>query len=574
MRFQTLSAAFFIIAASAFFSFGAEEHKILPVFRKSDIGYVKIERDGVRLKHECRRFYIPPCTKLPVFQVEPSAYVLLVESKCGSFLCRIPRLSRYIIPAVISSDEKSAYFRGLVSSRIIPFELEKGEELPVLSEDSHDWLALVKRGDFQFPVLIPRKTPGVSFSTHSDFEKLTARQAEKGLLWYKGRWLAAERVKELRKLEKEKAEAEKKKWNNLVSGARKGYVIMSGGNILKGKLKGIGYRCILFETDGKERWINLDEASGVPLDEILAQGNLQSAISELDTAEKDFANALYGRVFTHVEQSMHYFKLIGPKTPDEYEAALQAMRKALALTERLDKVLSARGIAVHQGRQFPRDVLKYHLSRNHVLFRDGIWLERNQICSCCRGTGKENCPECGGMGVIISDCDKCDKGLIKCPLCKGEGWKECTRCNGIGEMTVKCSRCGGKGFIWETCFGFTSGPVTRLNTLKNGKTLINFPATGFKPFEKHRTTCPVCGGTGRETVTCPTCKGRGFLRCPPLVKCPYCKGRGFFRKNCTACSSTGRIPCRSCGGKGYTGEPQRLPDIKKTEETEGKGGSF
>jgi hypothetical protein len=78
--------------------------------------------------------------------------------------------------------------------------------------------------------------------------------------------------------------------------------------------------------------------------------------------------------------------------------------------------------------------------------------------------------------------------------------------------------------------------------------------------------CAVCAGEGFVMGPCPVCKGD--------TRCPECKGRGVLpeqktlkgsRSNtrglkCSACSGSGRIVCRRCGGKNLAA--MRCPECR------------
>lgn len=80
----------------------------------------------------------------------------------------------------------------------------------------------------------------------------------------------------------------------------------------------------------------------------------------------------------------------------------------------------------------------------------------------------------------------------KCPSCHGSGETKCSQCRGEGKVKNRCSRCGGDGRISKTTRSF--------------------------------------GKTRRTSTSCSSCSG------------------GYEKKNCTTCSSDGKITCTKCKG--------------------------
>lgn len=78
-------------------------------------------------------------------------------------------------------------------------------------------------------------------------------------------------------------------------------------------------------------------------------------------------------------------------------------------------------------------------------YSDGtlLFVEADDSCPTCDGTGEVDCPTCGGAGKET------------CPECGGTGEVEgepCPACEGTGE--VDCFTCYGAGLVTcETCFG-------------------------------------------------------------------------------------------------------------------------
>jgi DnaJ-class molecular chaperone len=54
-----------------------------------------------------------------------------------------------------------------------------------------------------------------------------------------------------------------------------------------------------------------------------------------------------------------------------------------------------------------------------------------------------NCPECQGLGQVVSRCMNCDHGLAYASLEYGGITGPCVHCNGTGVTMSPCPTCGG-----------------------------------------------------------------------------------------------------------------------------------
>ncbi len=102
-------------------------------------------------------------------------------------------------------------------------------------------------------------------------------------------------------------------------------------------------------------------------------------------------------------------------------------------------------------------------------------VERKVACKDCDGTGKQNCPQCGGFGSVES--------WITCPYCKGTGKANPGFSN---KLNAPCQNCRGSGRI--------RAAAQRATARRSDS----------------REKCTHCNGFGN--VQCPTCNGTGKTR--------------------------------------------------------------
>ncbi|HUU22322.1 MAG TPA: hypothetical protein VM389_07270 [Phycisphaerae bacterium] len=131
-------------------------------------------------------------------------------------------------------------------------------------------------------------------------------------------------------------------------------------------------------------------------------------------------------------------------------------------------------------------------------------------------TTRLTCPYCRGGGWVA--CEQCKVGRYstgkdKCLTCDGTGWTVCPDCHGDWEA-LRCNSCGGDGKI-----------TTRRTEGLFVRTISR--------------TCTDCGGTGY----CRTCCGNRSRR--GKVPCKTCGGRGRDG-TCPACAGLKKTPCPHC----------------------------
>ncbi len=535
---------------------GGDVPEIIPPLEKSKIGYLTAYKNSVRLKPAKRQYVIQSGTKLPVYAVKPNSYVFLIKQPGGAVLCEVKRLTRNLLNMNTSLDGHSIYFRGVVTAHALPFQIKHGEELPVTSRVGKGYLALLKRKDEIITVYVPHSYPGIKFSRASAFDEFAKDQRRKGLMYYRGKWLPVKQAEKIKKAEALAMKHRNRKWFDLQSSARQGFIELKNGRILVGALRGIGEEKILFEYNGREIWIKLDQVSDSPLRNVVAKGLLTKGDMEMELAGKLIGKNKLGEAALHLEKAIEVFKNITENPPAVHRKALEKSQELRRLIEEVDRILLRDGIVIYQYKTFPRDELRYHMANNHILFRGTIWLKKSQICRKCKGSGETTCHRCHGKGTIFEKCTKCTNGYVPCPICKGSGQRKCPTCNGYGEHAVKCTHCKGTGKVKVKVYKYTDPG-------NNGKTYHKVSgqkyyrkSTRSDKYEIVEQDCQYCDGTGKTWEKCRKCGGKGTLDCVKSVKCFYCKGKGGIVRICPVCSGRKIIACPDCKGKGFHGSPQ------------------
>jgi hypothetical protein len=117
-----------------------------------------------------------------------------------------------------------------------------------------------------------------------------------------------------------------------------------------------------------------------------------------------------------------------------------------------------------------------------------------------------------------------------CSTCNGRGGFDCTNC--------LCSRCGGRGVLLVECTRCESGNIVCARCEGRGDVVVK---KGL--FSDKYGTCPTCNGMRR--IKCGTCKGSAQVE----STCSACQGRKR-NSSCTTCNGTGRTNCQTCSGSG------------------------
>jgi hypothetical protein len=118
---------------------------------------------------------------------------------------------------------------------------------------------------------------------------------------------------------------------------------------------------------------------------------------------------------------------------------------------------------------------------------------------------------------------------VLCPTGQGKGEISCPNCGGKGVVVAQCNRCEGTGVIkghWRKlpfgsmmrAFSIKPGQKVKGTRLPNGRLDPNEPAWAWEPGKQ----CDQCGGKGGQPETCNRCQGGGN------ITCPTCQGKGLL----------------------------------------------
>jgi len=540
-----------------------------PPFSRSKIGYLRVSRE-VEVPPRAGRVMILPQVESVLFLTDDAAYYLMTPRGAdGDVACVVPRNAReeLLIRHMGGDGSRRVYFSGALEVETVPILLFKGDELPIDKNLEGGWLVALKRGDDVFHIFVPKKLRGVEFSKSSRFEDFAAVQKTKGLVYLKGRWVGVEVAKREKRAALEAASRSSELWSSMKSAAKRGVVVLKGGTVLRGRLVGVGDRRIMFESSGKDYWLTVNDIASLSESEMLAWGRMDSAEASFREACPLVVKAP-GLALYHLDKAE---KMLRPLCRESggYERASDILADVLSTKRGIESSLDVAGRAVYHYAVFKKEVLAAHLAAGHVLLDRKYWLDPEQVCATCHGSGETRCPDCHGKGWRKVDCAACVDGRVVCPVCGGSGFKD-------------CSYCGGKGVVYRPVhrnrYFFGTGVCAPMQTggasvtvLSNGKVVVV-----TRPY-----IYPVCGGMylngdfsdeGVENVVCPVCHGRGALFCPKTVKCSKCHGVGYFIKRCSTCDGKGRVSCPDCDGKGFHGAPRRI-DLEKPKGNRPVGGS-
>lgn len=550
--------------------------------KKSDIGYITVTSDDVKLSPPDDKVFITSQAKLPFFAELKDSYIFIYPSDTGSMLCKIPKLQRYVTLFVLYTDTKIAHFRGSLEAETIPFDLRKGEEISIEKELNDSYLAEVSRNDSLFIVSVAKAEKGISFNKNSAFDLFVAEQNKKGLVFYENQWIPEKRAKTLEDAKMAAIRLEEGKMENIKMSASQGYVLLADRQMIKGKLKGSSSDSLLFDIDGKERWIPLNEISDAPYEKVIAMGLRYDAQAFYDKALARFKNKEFGETMRYIDAAERILK---DKIRGKDDVSVRITADVNKLLADVNAVLDQNSKAVYNYHVFLKKDLNYHLDKRHIYFNNSVWIKPSQICSDCKGEGLVNCKQCAAKGYIQKICEHCQNGQVVCKICSGEGRRICPDCNGTGNIIKKCQTCLGRGTITLSGVQFYPSyynPGSIVIT-GGGTSLVDIggprcynPPVIWGPYSQQQ-TCPACNGSGETDRTCKRCNGAGKISCPKFTKCSFCDGKGFIKVLCSACQGKKKVKCQTCSGHGFTGEPEKSPsdlDFKSQAQplTSGTGG--
>ena len=543
-----------------------------PPAMNSEIGYIVVKTD-IDIPAGRARVMILPHVELLILAEDMDAYNFIYVTGGTSLCCYMPKYAKNMVLLRKTKRENYISFRGALELQTVPFRLYKGEELPVTKKSDEAYHVQVIRNGETIPLILSRDTEGLRFSIRSVFAEFAEKQKKKGLAYYKGKWLP----EKLAAAMAAEAEASRKKEKNLQESLRRaaseGFVVLNNGTVLRGRMTGSNGTHILFESEENDYYLGIDDIAHISFSEMEARSNIDMALSLLNKAHREIRNDR-GMALFHAGEALKYLDKVEKNTSSEYKKAEKMITEISALIGDLDAELAEKNEAVYKNTVFPADVLEYHIKHGDILLHRKFWLKPGQLCPVCHASGFLTCPECHGAGKVKKDCPYCEGGRIVCPLCEGRGYRE-------------CGMCGGKGYIYQeqkgtsitaSFGGYCDGgyyPSYGGGTIgvSRGGVMIIQPQTYFYP-QYHGTYLSV--GSGNETVktVCPECHGRGIINCPKTVKCTYCDGKGYFIETCPVCKGKKKIICKACGGKGFTGKVQTMPEPEKKESAEKKGHNY
>jgi len=533
---------------------------------ESETGYLTASAD-IEIPPELPKIFIAPQTTLPIMEDSRESYVFLVNVDSFAVCCRIPKYQKFMVLMELSKDGNSVYFRGGIEADISPFKIFSGEEMPITGEDSKNYFVSVLRRKSNVTVKLPKRTEGAVFSRESAFAKFAAEQKRDGLEYYNGVWMPGDKARDLRNSQVSEDLKRQKKWDTLKATAESGVIVLKNGKIIHGSCKGGDRTSVFFESEsGETQQYGIDDIDDTGYEKAVALGNLDSA-NKFVLKAKELIDSSPGEARRNLEQAQDFLGKIASSLPDIAKKSTEIGTLITSMNGNIDGNLGKKGLVLFNYAAFPADVLSYHQKKGHVLTGGKTWIDPEQLCRRCSGSGEIACAKCQGFGKVNKKCEKCRNGRITCRICDGGGYKPCSVCNGVGEFLRACARCGGSGVV-SGYYPYPSGPSLYLSS---GTVMVTGTYCPWFYYPGYRTrTCSACGGAGNMGVACSYCGGSGKSTCPKTEKCDLCNGVGFLKIICPDCDGKGRIPCPDCKGKGFNGEAQRYPGYdEKTDPAAG-----
>ena len=581
----TFATALFLSAALCMSVFGGSEKSEKseapqPPFMESGKGYVEILQN-LSLDPPGKKFFILSQSYLTLLDEDENNFYVITRLKEGSCSCVIPKYAKFTSIMDISENRDSIYFRGSIEVKTCPFNLEKGEELPIQGERDGKWEIMVTRKGKNFSVFIPKDLENTKFREKSSFAEFADIQKSKGLEYFQGGWMKSEevgKIREKKRLEEEKTELKKEE---LFKAADNGYIVLKDGTVLKGVRKGSDKRNVYFESNGRERWVSPFDIKDLSAEQMKGEGFYKEAETLFFKAAESRAVS-QGEAMRNAEKALVFLEKAS-------ETGLHMQDRISDLSQKLNEFicnvqdyLLQNGLVLYEYVVLPQNVLNYHLDSGHILLRKKFWVDPDQICAKCEGSGKNICPGCAGTGSVKKNCTKCKDGRVTCQICGGKGEKQCWICKGSGTLMKKCPTCYGKGSIIDYDsfggygYGYLGGFSNQIVISSNGGPIIysgyqsscgrggGWGGVGCGGWGGGISvqTCPVCDGSGQVERRCWNCSGRGEVPCTETQICKFCQGKGFSMEVCGECKGLKKVECADCKGKGYHGETQ--PFVEKS----------
>ncbi len=513
-----------------------------------------------------KRVFVQPRTELHIAHETPDALYAVLPGKNFSAMCIIPKYARFITVASIDRDTLVVSFRAGLELETAPLLIPEGLEMAVRTRLDDGYVAMVRINESHHPFFIPKGTPGLVFHLDSAFAKFAREQKASGLVFFGGEWISTD--EKLRRQQQTKADAEMadKAFESMKKGAEAGFVVLKDGRVLHGTMRGNDLRNILFDAGTEMLWLGTEDVQPLDTRTILAKGGLNAARKLISSAslahEQDFAKARKDLVTAALE-----LKKITAATPGEFAEAKKNLEAANALITRIDSDLKQENKVIYQEAVFPEHVVRHHLSKGHILVRGKFWVSPEQCCPVCQTKGFHTCSTCGGIGRLREECHTCrGAGKIECEICLGKGWKECPICGGKG-FAYKKGRSQNYAYFGSSYYYPRYWNPGSIVSMGRGSIAVVGPSPVFRPPSYSGIYIGSGGGSGDEVVKtlCWNCGGTGTVHCHKTQVCPDCRGAGATTKTCPTCKGRGNVRCANCGGKGFNGDPQNLPDPIKFE---------
>lgn len=528
--------------------------QISKVETKSNIGYL-LTKKKVKIPPQTKRLFIQPHFKLIIMGENIDSYLLLYPAKDYSTACIVPKYAKYTTLIINGKDKNKLSFRGPLEVNTVPLYLEKNRELPIKRKIRNGNIVLWEyRGEY-FPIFIPIDIENIHFTKDSLFAKFANKQAQKGLYFYKDKWLSKKRIEKLKKENIKKQEDFKK----LLKIAEKRVVILKSGQILHGRLKGRDLSHILFVANGEDYWLGSDDVSILSIDSAIKLKKIDLGRSNLIKAQAIQKKDM-GLSSGYAKKALKYITNIKQDDSMAGVLAKSLSNEGHLLIKEIDDKLKKENKVIYKYKVFPKYEVDYHIKEGDILLKRKYWIKPEQKCKYCSSSGDLKCSTCKGIGNIAERCSQCNAtGALVCTICEGEGW-------------IDCNICGGKGFIYKkgrsrsySYFGTSyyypcAWRPGQIFSAGGGRIGMIAPSPIFcRPTMMG--SYMGSGGNDSDAVksVCWKCGGRGTLQCPKSIKCTLCNGNGYSLKICNTCNGKKEVTCIHCKGRGFTGETQKTP---------------
>lgn len=540
----------------------ADDNLIAPPEIESKIGYLTVAKN-VALPPVSERLFILPQIDLLILEENDDAYMLVYPAKNYSTACVVPKYAKYTTIMIKDSAKKKLSFRGGLEVDTMELVLRKGEELSVKKKVKGGYIAMVRCNNQDLPFFVPDDLEGIEFKKESAFAKFAKSQNAKGLKYFNGTWMPADKVALLMEKNRKLDENKLFIWQNLIEGAKSGFVVLKDKKVLHGKLQGNDSTHILFAANGRDYWLGIDDVEPLDVKIILERGKVDTAQILLSKAQKLMQSDL-GLAKKNLQDALSFANdNISGKDSYAAQIADSTLKESLSLFKQIDARLKEHNEVIYDYAVFPKYVVDYHLEAGDMLLKRKFWIKPNQCCGLCKTKGQITCTLCLGKGVTSKNCPACEgTGKVKCPICEGTGWRECNICGGKGYIYQK-SR-SSTFFVGTSCYYPSYWRPGRVVTSGRNIAVIGPSPVFCGPYFGGGTFMEMGNPDQAIKKVCWQCGGTGTLQCPKTRKCMECKGSGLIFEICIKCHGRKKLECPDCHGKGFIGKVQEVPKPVKT----------